>query len=346
MTTDKMQANYNPDDIVTIEQARTIIEAVTGTKCPECHMFHHAIGRGELTNLAGRVVKLRLGDVLDLYRETGLHGPHVKRGVKATSDTDAPASETDAGATPVSPCEVVGDDSNPPSTSTLMLMEPEASEVEPYVENVASEVPSEIAEVEAMLAGVADLTEAELITSIKDFAERAESLAVQTLNMAKRTMICGWATGVLLVKVKKACKHGKFGQWEQEHLPSLGLDTRTAQRYMQLANRCPDVRSLVDNYSGLMEAYIACNIIQERPAADDGEDPNAANQAPAGEGSSHAEALLSGLTSVQQHLRLFTSSSERLDAVQINQAKLVMKELNRFFSKLVATSDTNTQTAD
>ena len=338
MTPNKIKAVYNSNAIVTIEEARAVIEAIIGTACPKRHMFHHAIKRGELKTLAGpgdREAKLRLGDAVDLYKRTGLKGPRGSHGKPTVEAADVPPAGTDADAAPATAWEVADADST--TTSTLHLLEPVCSNAGSDTEIVVGDVQSAIAEVETMLAGVADLTEADLMGSIKNYAGRAEALAGRAVATSKQAMICAWATGVLLNKAKQDCGHGNFGKWSEEHLQSLGLSQRSGQRYMKLAKTCPDVRSLVANHPGLKEAYVTCNIIQERSAeadaankGDDGGQPDTT----ACEGPRQAKALLGRLSSLQGCLRRFTSSGECLDADQINEVKLVK-----------ASTDTQTQTA-
>jgi hypothetical protein len=229
----------------------------------------------------------------------------------------------------------------------VVVTDPEVAENLSADETLDPDVANEIAGIEAMLANLTTLTDADLIASVHGYARGAEGLAFLAVKTATCAHIQRWACGTILNRVKARCGHGNFTPWLTEHIFPLGISRSTCERAMQFARKYPDVPSLVAACSRLKEPHVACGIIGELPPA-----PAASDKPNAGEPNNQRatarlkHALLASVASLQSNIRRFSASGESLIAEEVDQIALAMIELTTFHDQLLdAGAEIQTQTA-
>jgi hypothetical protein len=228
----------------------------------------------------------------------------------------------------------------------VVVADPEAAASPSADETVDAEIANDIAGVEAVLSNLATLTDADRLASLQKYARGAEGLTRLALTTGNRAVVHAWACGKLLNDAKARCGHGNFIPWLEENVLPLGGSKATCQRYMQLARKYADVRTLVSSHAILNDAYLACGILKEKKPAAASTAPGAGNASNASSAAPLKLALLAGVSALQAHLRRFVESGERLAEDDLNQFDLVMGELNQFHSQLHdADAQTQTRTA-
>jgi len=189
------------------------------------------------------------------------------------------------------------------------------------------EVLKQISLVEDVVGSIGNMTDTELLGSIRTCARQTEIFVHAATKASASALVYAWACGMLLNMAKK--KHGRsgFGQWRDAYLVPAVMSERTSQRYMKLADASKDVKSLLEWSPSLRQAYIACGVLpeSERSTGDQDEDE-----------SPRTRALLTSLTGLQKNLRLFSGSRESLGKGERTQLALVRAELNQFFDKILA----------
>jgi len=191
---------------------------------------------------------------------------------------------------------------------------------------------------EAMDQEILELSERSLapdrmINSISEYRNRADSFAGQAEKLRILGRLNRWATGRVLMMVKRSLKHGQFENWLQEHREVLGFGKSSAENFMKLARNYPTAARFLEEELPLREMY-------ERDAALEGDDSSSNDETEdqssrAASLSSKTDTLLKSLTTVQKQLRHVSESDQRLDDDQLRQLKLVKVELDRFFEKIL-----------
>lgn len=315
---------YDPDDIVTIEVARVRL----GSDAPASRQsFHDAVKRGDLQKIdghPGREVQFRWGVVERFVAEGGFS---KRRGKKVAIVPESLATTE----TPGIPAAVAVDDAT---------IHPAGS---PVADGVAiHEVPAETAmdvikDVENILAGLSDHGDGELIKHIKDFAARVEGFTRKADEIGACALTYAWACGKLLNQAKESISHGGFMPWVDKHLTPVGFGVRTCQRYMKLARKWPELHALVEATPSLMEAYEASGIIRgPKTSADGDEESGEDSTADSSTKSQPGQKLLASFSSLQKNMDHFLSSGAVLSSEDIEQMKLALDEINRFWQQIAA----------
>ncbi len=291
--------------------------------------------------------------------------PGTKASRKADPSTSPQSAPPPTGPTPEPPAaalpdptgvagEVVVKQRRPTSKAVMaeavtpepIMAEPVTSEtvtvevVADTPDSVPDDVAQEIDNARDALAGLSEMSDDDRLAGIKSYGVRARDIAGQAVNTGSRALVCAWACGTMLNVVKSRTGHGAFGRWLDEHLAPIGICTRTAQRYMKLANRGGDVRALLESASSLRQGYVACGILPEpvRQTGDVKETDNDTNPDtnPDKNPSPQTRALLKGLSKQQSVMRQLIQSNESLSESEFTQLELCMGQLNQFFNQLAA----------
>ena len=170
----------------------------------------------------------------------------------------------------------------------------------------------------------------ELVEPISNFVTREHQCVVQAGRLSGTGRLNRWATGRLLLAVKKSVKHGMFEAWLEEHRPKLGFGKSSAENYMKLARKYETAERFLKEDAPLREMYERDNASEE---SDTPNSPKAGKDTSAG--LSKAECLMKCLTTLQKRMCQLTESGEQLEAEQICQLKLVKDEIDRFFNHLI-----------
>ena len=211
-------------------------------------------------------------------------------------------------------------------TITMQIFEKALDEID--VKQVAEAMDQEILELSER-----SLAPDRMINSISEYRNRADSFAGQAEKLRILGRLNRWATGRVLMMVKRSLKHGQFENWLQEHREVLGFGKSSAENFMKLARNYPTAARFLEEELPLREMY-------ERDAALEGDDSSSNDETEdqssrAASLSSKTDTLLKSLTTVQKQLRHVSESDQRLDDDQLRQLKLVKVELDRFFEKIL-----------
>ena len=196
-------------------------------------------------------------------------------------------------------------------------------EVLPAFQEAASEI-------DLTLGKLISLPAHELVEPISTFVTLEHQCVVQAGRLSGTGRLNRWATGRLLLAVKKSVKHGMFEAWVEEHRPKLGFGKSSAENYMKLARKYETAERFLKGDASLREMYERGNVSEE---SDTSERPKAGKDTSAG--TSKAECLMKCLTTLQKRMRHLTESGEQLETDQVRQFKLVKNEIDRFFNHLI-----------
>ena len=224
---------------------------------------------------------------------------------------------------------------------TLVMFETDAAETLSANLAIDPEVASEIARVEQMLANLPSLTNADLITSLNEYARSAQGLAHLAVKNGNSAVIHAWACGTLLNSAKARCGHGNFIRWLEEHVLPRGGSKATCERYMGIAKKYPDVRMVAGSHGSLNDLYLACGILKKKTPAARSAAPGAESEA--NEDSHAAAAALRHLAGAQREFRRLANSGKCVSREILDQASLSHREVGNLLAKLC--DDTNIQTA-
>ena len=205
------------------------------------------------------------------------------------------------------------------------------------------EVRKQLDSVEKLLGKAETLTDPAILKSIRDYASQAERHRGVAVQAGASAIVFAWACGNLLKAAKKKLGHGSFGTWWKENLSKL-ISKRTAARYMQLAERCSDLRGLLEWSPSLRQAYIECGILPT-PEKQAGDRDSGTDD---GEETKLKQRVLEGLSDVQKNLRhadrviqnlsknltTMKASKVEFDAVEKEQVSMVKDEIIRFFKNI------------
>jgi hypothetical protein len=316
-------------DILTIAEARKRL----GPAAPSRDAFHKAIKRCKLKKLPAIAdetdVRIRWGDILDYiagggFKNCGSKCEDLPRVAASPEFVEVDSSSTDS---LITTCGA--------SAATDTHADAQFIDVEVLDREPGNARPSELEEVGKLLADLPGFTNEAIIHKIRIFAGRAEKLAADAVAVGTRSLICAWACGTMFNKVKDGCKHGEFSPWLNNHLLTVGLSSRTCQRYMKLARKWQTLADLVESQPGLKDAYVACGIIhvqQDPPLGEDETSDKETNQA--SDDPTPAQRLMSSVNTLQKRLRVFTTSGKTLAPDDIGQLGRVIADLTRCYERL------------
>ena len=210
--------------------------------------------------------------------------------------------------------------------SAVMKPRTQIIEVEIIPELTPQAVVKQLSQVEETVARASSMSDAKIVTSIKDYSSRATKHAHTAVESGASALVYAWGSGKLLNAAKTKLGRGDFGDWRKKHLCD-DITERTSQRYMQLAKRYEDVRALLEWSPSLRQAYIACGILPEPPerAADEESDADEIKR----------QALLSSITGIQKKLRLFYGLKGKLGAGDKTQLKLAKQQIDEFLQQIL-----------
>lgn len=210
--------------------------------------------------------------------------------------------------------------------------------------NLMSEkVLEQLASVEKLLGKAESLTDPAILKSIQDYASQADRHRGVAVQAGASAIVFAWACGNLLKAAKKKLGHGGFSTWWKENLSQL-ISKRTAVRYMQLAERCSDLRGLLEWSPSLRQAYIECGILPT-PEKQSGERESGTDD---GGETQLRQRVLEGLSDVQKNLRhadrairilsenltTMRASKIQFDAFEKEQVSLVKDEIIQFLKNI------------
>lgn len=188
------------------------------------------------------------------------------------------------------------------------------------------EVLAQIAAIETLLPALEKMAEPELVETMVRYSAEAAGFSHQALRAGAQALVSAWACGRVLLAAKAKFGRGKFGAWRQDRLVPAVMSERTSQRYMRLAEECPDVRLLLKWSPGLRQAYISCGILPEL-------DREAAKQDKGRP--SPAKALIASISGLEKRFRRFSSSPAKFRKADIIQLKVLKDELDRWFREAI-----------
>lgn len=206
------------------------------------------------------------------------------------------------------------------------------------------EVLKQLSQVEAVIGRLDRMPEAKLADHIKDWAAQAAEFSNQAVRAGASALVYAWACGRLLNAAKEDLGHGAFGKWRREHLESAGISERTSTRYMKLAERCSDVKGLLQWAPTLKQAYVGCGVLPEPPKGEkdeqhgdesDEEKQQREKEEQEMEVRRKKEVLLASVSALQQRLHQGIGVKKNLDAGEIRQLKLARIQINSFFDQIL-----------
>ena len=103
------------------------------------------------------------------------------------------------------------------------------------------------------------LTLEELGATISTLHKDANYFVEFTRKVAACSVKKAVAAGAALLAAKSKVKHGEWGPWLQQHVPSLSQDT--ANRYMKLSKQITHVRNFDENVT-LRQAFLLAGVIK------------------------------------------------------------------------------------
>lgn len=210
-------------------------------------------------------------------------------------------------------------------------------------ELMPADVLEQLTSVEDFVGKAGTLSDPDILKGIRNYARQADLHRGVAVQAGASAIVFAWACGNLLKAAKMKLGHGAFGTWREENL-SQWISKRTAARYMQLAERCNDLRGLLEWSPSLRQAYIECGILPT-PEKKTGESESGADD---GGETQLKQRVLEGLSDVQKNLRhadrvirdlsenltAMKASKVQFDAVEKEQVSLVKVEIVRFLKNI------------
>lgn len=197
----------------------------------------------------------------------------------------------------------------------------------------------ETAKVDSELEKIKGMTLDELADALKKSHHETVQINHQVVSLSKRAIVDGWKNGFILNRAKELNpEKGKFSKWRKMELVDSGLmSVRTAQRYMELASKCPSLDDLLKSATSLRRAYQNLGILPPDKKAD-----GTGGEQSKGK-SSDLEELMKGFSETQKTLRRLVEKvcgdgKLGLPKDQLDQLRLTRLEIDGFFAKLLAKS--------
>jgi hypothetical protein len=183
----------------------------------------------------------------------------------------------------------------------------------------------EIASVENLVERIEGLSDDNLLGEIKSASQRLGAAQFLVRRGSSQAWLYQWSMGKMILAMKEKLPHGDFGKWRNENLVKANIMCeRTSQRYMDLTTDHPDVRAFLE---------ATASRLQSEPVGDTDDASEASHPK---NKTSKANALLSALSGLQNKLRRFAESKEKLSADQLIQLRNVKDEIDRFYERTLA----------
>lgn len=167
----------------------------------------------------------------------------------------------------------------------------------------------------------------EIAAVVAENAIEADQHVTDTLTSGTQALLSAWTCGALLNIAKGKLKHGEFGKWLGGTLQGTECSIRTAQRYMQLAERYKRVEDLIAWKPNIRQAYIGCGMLPESPEVEKPGDADPVATARTG--------LLKSFSTMQNNLRRFSTRNVPIDKATRKELVSAKSEIDKLFKTLI-----------